>query len=306
MLTPLTSIHEVEVSLKHVGIRYSGLPTTAELLLFDEIAIYTLGASRHSESEQDQASLNYLTEHGVVAGVTKFVSGAEARRAFNLAHGQVMDSLHQLKAILERPSIQTPQPTPREAEKGRTLQEIRDALESFAVLPCRYAVERTAGYRPATIVLSSTALPEPEGTSLVLEVVMRQMPLPVPDTPLEAILDFRADEAAMLALRRLRNWMNGIACQTLKPHEIEEGILTLNDQYREHMRMHRMKHHNSVLRTLVTIPLDIAEQLAHLKFKAAFEATLALQQRRLALTEAELAAPGRDVAYIVRAQDAFS
>jgi hypothetical protein len=67
-----------------------------------------------------------------------------------------------------------------------------------------------------------------------------------------------------------------------------------------------MKHHNGVLRTLVTVPLDIAEQLAQLRFKAAFEALLVLQQRRLALTEAELKAPGRDVAYIVRAQDEFS
>jgi len=292
--------------LKHVGIRYSGLPTATELLLFDEIAVYTLGAPGHRESEEDEASLAYLAERGVVVGVTKFVVDAEARRVFNLAHEGVMRGLTKAAEILDSPSTTPPQPWPSEAEKERTIRKMHDKLESFAVLPCRVAVERTPGYRPATIVSSSTALQALDGASLVLEVVMRQMPLPDPDTPLEAILDFRADEAAVRALRHLRSWMNDIARKSLKAHEIEDGLRTLNDQYREHMRLHRMKHHNGVLRTLVTVPLDIAEQLAKLRFKAAFEALLVLQQRRLALTEAELKAPGRDVAYIVRAQDEFS
>ena len=291
-------------SVKHVGIRYEGVPTAAELLLFDEIAVYTFGTDREY-AEEDQAKLAFLAERGVVFGITKFVEDPEAKRIFNIAHEHVMRGLENIKAILERPPSEPPQPWPSEAEKERRKRELVDAIESFAVLPCRHAVERTPGYRPATIVRSSNALPEPEGGSLVVEVVMRQMPMPDPDTPLEAILDFRADEAAVLALRQLRAWMNGIARQELKAHEIEEGILTLNDQYREHMRLHHMKHHTGVLRTLVTIPLDIAEQIAHLRFRAAFEATLVLQQRRLALTEAELAAPGRDVAYIVRAQDEF-
>jgi hypothetical protein len=298
--------HQRDTEVKHLGIRFRGVPTPAELLLFDEIAVYTFGTNSQSNSAQDEAALGYLAERGIVFGAAKFVENAEAHRAFKIAHDHVLKGLQSVRDILERPSSQPPQPWPSEAERQRATREVLDALESFAVLPCRHAVERMPAYRPATIVRSSNALPEPEGASLVLEVVMRQMPLPDPDTPLEAILDFRADEAAMLALRRLRSWMNGIGRLTLKPYEIEEGLLTLNDQYREHMRLHQMKHHNGVLRTLVTISLDVAEQLAHLKFKAAFEATLVLQQRRLALTEAEMVAPGRDVAYIVRAQDAFS
>ncbi len=292
--------------MKHVGIRYAGLPTAAELLLFDEIAIYCLGSARHKVSPQDNASIAYLANRGIVGNVTKFIQDAEARRVFNLAPEHIMGGLGQLIALFQNPSSTPPVPWPSEGEKERKVRVLDDALEAFGVLPCRYAVERTPGYQPATIVRSSTALPEREGLSSVLEVVMRQLPVPAPETPIEAIVDFRADEDARVALQRLRHWMNTVVRKTTKPHEIEEEILTLNDQYQEHMRLHKMKHQTGVLRTLITVPLDVLEELVPLKFSSALDAALAFRERKLALTEAEMQAPGRNVAYIVRAQDAFA
>lgn len=86
-------------------------------------------------------------------------------------------------------------------------------------------------------------------------------------------------------------------------NEIEDELEGLLDDYAAHMRLHRMKYRRGTLRAIVTAIAEVAENLPRLRFKRAVEPLFDVFDRKIALTEAELNAPGREVAYLVHARE---
>jgi hypothetical protein len=60
------------------------------------------------------------------------------------------------------------------------------------------------------------------------------------------------------------------------------------------------------IRTLLTVPAEIAESIASKKWGEAMRKVFWIHSRKVALLEAERNAPGREVAYVVQAQEKFS
>jgi alkanesulfonate monooxygenase SsuD/methylene tetrahydromethanopterin reductase-like flavin-dependent oxidoreductase (luciferase family) len=139
----------------------------------------------------------------------------------------------------------------------------------------------------------------------VINLVIKSLPSPDEDTPWERILEFRADESAQRALRRLRAWMASVVVTGKTATEIEDEFQSLLDSYIEHMQLHKMKTHSTALQTLITMAADIVENVAKLNFGTAARAAFSLREQKLHLIEAELKAPGREVAYIIAAQERF-
>jgi hypothetical protein len=182
---------------------------------------------------------------------------------------------------------------------------VQNLIDTLAAIPARQAINLLPDHTGTSILgLSSRTVREPSKNP-VLDIVIKQFPIPSDDTPLEAVLDFRSDRAARDALRRLRRWMQKIATKELPANEVADELEEMLDQYTEHMRLHKLKYEIGSIRTLVSIPLGLLEHLTRLRFKSALDALFTLRDQQLALSEAELKAPGRDVAYIVRAQEAF-
>jgi hypothetical protein len=140
----------------------------------------------------------------------------------------------------------------------------------------------------------------------VLNIVVHAFPEPDEDTPWERIVEFRSDPDAAGQVLALKRWMSKIAQQNISAAEVSEEIEWLIGEYQAHMRLHRMKVTMGALETIVTAAGETFENVVKLKFGALAKSVFSVQHRRIQLLEAERQAPGRELAYIVRARELFA
>ena len=143
------------------------------------------------------------------------------------------------------------------------------------------------------------------GHSPTINVILRQLPIPSDNTPWQDILDFRSNEEARGSLVALRKWMRKLTKEGLSQIEIEEEFEYLLHIYKEHMNYHRIKFKYGLLKTIISIPFEFAENIVKIKWKDSIAALFTVQQNRLALMKAELDAPGREIAYVLKAMEKF-
>lgn len=319
---------------KQIGIRYTGLPSLPELLYFDEITL--VKDPRHNidpATEQDLANLfkelgiatppkinhlalnsdqitrlDLLSDHGVIVDVEKYLTHADAKREFESARElQALSAVRFFKALQQDEDDQGAAEKAVETErtKAQIITDIRYKINHLAILAHRRAIESHQGLQPTSII-SATEPRADEHLPVVVKLVLNAMPTPVADTPLDKSLEFRADSSAMFSLRRLRRWMNEIGVKSQSLNESADELEELIDKYTEYMNFYKMKYEIKPLYSIATTTLDVLENLMNLRLKPAFDALFSFQRQHFALTEAELKAPGREVAYIVRAHDAFT
>jgi hypothetical protein len=145
-----------------------------------------------------------------------------------------------------------------------------------------------------------------ESATDVVSVVLPSLPVPAEDVPVEQIIEFRSSDDVQVALRRLRLWVRAIATSGKSAADLTLELQVLLDEYEQYMRLQRMKINRGILETLVTATLEVLEHLAHAKFASAADAIFAASRRRLQLLEAEMTAPGREVAYVSAARSRFA
>jgi hypothetical protein len=141
--------------------------------------------------------------------------------------------------------------------------------------------------------------------SIVAQVVIDKLPLPSSDTPWEQIIDYRNDPENQESLLSLRRWIRKISTENLSSSEIEDELQWLMNEFQNHMRVHKMKTNTETLEIMVKAPLELIEDLVKLKFSKIPEPVFALKKRQINLLEAELNAPGREMAYIIKTRDTF-
>jgi hypothetical protein len=142
--------------------------------------------------------------------------------------------------------------------------------------------------------------------SEVIEIVIRNLPLPSATTPWEAIIDYRNDNDTRKSLRALRHWINKISSKNVPANEIEEELETLISEFDSYMKLHKLKADTDVLQTFVKAPLTIIENLLKLTPSNIVDPLFAFRKRQLSLMEAEINAPGKEIAYILRTNETFS
>jgi hypothetical protein len=139
----------------------------------------------------------------------------------------------------------------------------------------------------------------------VVTITLNLLPVPDESVPWEQIIEYRSDPDSQSKFLALRHWMSEVARAELTPAEVEEKLEHLIDQYRQHMKLHRMKTNIGTLETIVTTSAEVLGDLASFKWGKAAEALFSLKRRQVALLEGELTAPGSEVAYIVKARETF-
>ena len=139
----------------------------------------------------------------------------------------------------------------------------------------------------------------------VIEIVLNKLPLPNASTPWEAILDYRNDNDTKKSLRALRTWISKISSKDLPAHEIEDELQFLMDEFDNHMRLHKLKADTEALQTLVKAPLGLIENLLRLKPTEILDPLFTFRKRQISLMEAEINAPGREIAYIFKTKELF-
>lgn len=132
--------------------------------------------------------------------------------------------------------------------------------------------------------------------------------LPEPDfnnTPWEQIIDFRNDSDMKYDRLKLRNWCNEVAKGEISGFQITEKLEYLTHTYEQHMKVHKATIATGSWETLLMIPAEMLEGLIRRKPTQIVKALFTIKHRRVQLSEAELNAPGREVAYIMKARERF-
>ncbi|HEX6751623.1 MAG TPA: hypothetical protein VF092_30295 [Longimicrobium sp.] len=142
-------------------------------------------------------------------------------------------------------------------------------------------------------------------TEPVIQIVLNELPLPDESVSWEQVVDFRSDELVRQDCLRLRKWMRKVSAATASPAEIVEELEDLRADYISHVRLHRLKQSSGIMETVLTVVGETLENLARFRPGAAVKAFFAVRQRRIALLEAESAAPGREVAYLIKVGQRF-
>jgi hypothetical protein len=146
----------------------------------------------------------------------------------------------------------------------------------------------------------------------VVEITLKELPIPDENTPWEDIMYFRSDEKSRSKFLALKDWMNEVVRMELRPYEVEDKLRSLLDEYKQHMEAYKIK---TKLDTLKTIAIAEAGFITSgwLTGLGAIPGLVgmvvnplySIKQRNAALLQEELKAPGNQVAYIVKAQEEF-
>jgi hypothetical protein len=144
-----------------------------------------------------------------------------------------------------------------------------------------------------------------QGTkTTVVRLVVDRLPQPDVDTPWEAIVDFRSDEATRLQYLALINWINEMAKSSLTANEINEKLEYLLMEYKRSIERHRLKWKTGILEIVAaatagffTGNLPAAINLLSNIVKVGSTA--------LNLQEEEGKLPGKEIAYIYHANQNF-
>lgn len=145
----------------------------------------------------------------------------------------------------------------------------------------------------------------PAETSPVVQITLEAFPVIDDSTPWEQVVDFRNDETTRMYSLALRRWMRKVTETDLTPIEIKEELEGLIAEYKDHMRFHKMKNRAGLVETVLTTVGTVAEHAFKREFGAAARALFQVRYDQLRLLESEREAPGREVAYIIKAREAF-
>lgn len=143
------------------------------------------------------------------------------------------------------------------------------------------------------------------GESEVASIVLNNLPIPSEQTSWEHILEFRNDPEAQEKFFRLRRWMTEVSRDKASATEIEQKLEYLLHDYAEHMKLHRLKIERGVLETFLTTSGELIDNLIKIKWGKLAETMFTIRHRRLALLEAEMSAPGREIAYVYGTKEYF-
>ncbi len=140
----------------------------------------------------------------------------------------------------------------------------------------------------------------------VLEVVLEKLPIPDENIEWQQIVEYRADPDSSAKFTALRVWMQDVASKEYSKQETEDRIDHLINEYERHMSFHKLKYQTGASHVLLNAPLEILENLVKFKWSAIGKSIFSFKEKEFDLMEAELKAPGRELAYISKANARFS
>jgi len=319
------------IAVNHPAITVNIQALKQEALMFDYIAIPyldTVLSIKDEESSEAIRNLNWLQELGIVFEPKvsidpRFRHHEDFERGLEEAKGIIgailgfsIDDLIQARGNEEKSASIKDK---LDQLEEREICEVRDVLYSESMI--QRATTMAAHLTRLTSiqmreldgletfpVVPADVLPEEQGKTTkndVIRIVLRALPLPTDETPWEQIFEYRNDPDSKAKFLDLRNWIAEVARGTLSPNEVEEKLEYLLSQYRRHLELHRMKANTGTLETLVVTGADILGNLVSFQWGEAARALFSMKRRQLALLEGELTAHGSEVAYVMKARDAF-
>lgn len=223
-----------------------------------------------------------------------------------LQHGMALLPKDQINRAAEEIVHSIRDIPPETMDEARNYDRLMLVGDTFAR---KFASIANTGMAPNVFipVLTSTRIAADASTlrAATVSVVFKQLPMPSPATPWEAILEWRADEEARRKYRRLRRWISEIARSELSIADLGELVPTLLDDYEAYMRVHHTKLQKTRFEAICLTAAGVVEGLAKLQFSRATEQLFQLFKEETSILEAELNAPGRELGYVADARKVF-
>jgi len=265
--------------------------TSSELLwLSERNIIFEPDLSRHENllTDADYAE-SYTAELNSARKVKQAIEEIHRLSTTSKNEGEIRAALDRIRPLVDEGYNRSLAALQYMVRRVSVQLRITESVDAFPVLPLTFLPHAPShADRGELIRLSLNALPVPDDT-----------------TPWEQILEYRSDPDSRSKFLALRHWMGEVARAELTPAEVEEKLEYLIDQYQRHMRLHRMKTNVGTLETVVTAGAEVLGDLVSFKWGKAAQALFSLKRREVALLEGELTAPGKEVAYIVKARETF-
>ena len=285
-----------------------------QLLFFDEIAV-VLGIDGTGDWDIRKkhpglaADLDWLRHRGIVWAAKGNADAINVMvRSANLAEvrfdgDQILVSLpsHQASVAVARKG--------HRAEQTLRVSQLLDALFDICCQVECHTLERNSPVRAVSLHPPSTKVSMLRGLTVtpsdVLSVVLNSIPLPDESVSLERVVDFRSDPDSRARLVALRRWLETLSAGNATPQHCAQELEHLLHEYEDYMRLNKLKISIGTLETIITLGAQTAEDLVKFKWGNAAKALFSVSNRKIGLMEAERSAPGREIAYLVRARDAF-
>lgn len=292
-----------------------------QALLFDQIGVSHLRQTyqiirkfnsafqkyaKHKVSTVD-LELEWLEENRVIFELPDYENLAKqaAEYFFNLNPNETKQDINKLSLkILEKEMSIVEYPSYAIDPKLVILYIERDAL---LLRLLSLTMETTNGVKAVTTLSQKDYTNEACNLTRndVVQIVLNNLPLPDNSTPWEKIIDYRNDPKSQENLLALRRWTRKITTESLSTVEVEEEIEWLINEFQNHMNYHKIKSNIEKLEIITKAPFEVVENLAKLQFSKIPDPLFSLKKKQLILMEAELNAPGREMAYIIKTRDAF-
>jgi hypothetical protein len=135
-------------------------------------------------------------------------------------------------------------------------------------------------------------------TSSVLSVLFKKFPLLTETVELDKFIEFKSDPDTQLKLSRLKDWVLEISKKNYSEKEIEQKVEYLLEEYTIQLNLYKLKYNIGTIESIVTISLEILENLVKVNFSKAAKLLFDLKKQDLALLEAEQKITGRELALI--------
>jgi len=156
---------------------------------------------------------------------------------------------------------------------------------------------------PIMATPQGTSAGNPLSRSAVLRIAFDAIPFPCQDTPIESLIDFRNDPDVRADFLALHRWSANVAKINQSPQELKEEVEYLVAQYDKHMMVHGIEASSGFFETVITTSAEMLEDIVKLKWSDAVKLLFSFSKRNVGLLKAELGAPGRELAYFIKARD---
>jgi hypothetical protein len=140
----------------------------------------------------------------------------------------------------------------------------------------------------------------------VWEVVINEMPDFDTRAPWEDVFAFRTEDRTQHLIRSLRHWIRKTVAEEWSQAELEDEVRELIYAYEGHLRAARLSGGKGILTCVITGTAELAEDVIKLRLAKIAKLVSAMIDYKTRLLEAELQAPGRELALIPELKKRFS
>ena len=159
---------------------------------------------------------------------------------------------------------------------------------------------------PLELLPQPEVLPAENMEEAAAELLLKHLPIPDELTPLEQIIDFRSSEDAVRWRSSLRRWIHDVGATATTRVHLEDEIEGILEDYKYHLKRSRVRYRLAQLRAIIKVLPETAENIVKLRLSKITDPLFEIGRNRLDLLDTEADAPGRELAYLFRAEQEFA